>query len=160
MSVNWQDIAFQLEPDLARDAAEAWAWLVPEQWTPVICSMVPGIFLEKPNGEIHWLDTGTGLVGKVADTRDGFEDILSSSPELVEEWFLPGLIDQLHAAGKRAAPGQCYGFTILPIFAEGKYKVDNMLVVPVREQFVGIAEIHRQLSELPDGTSVQMKIVD
>jgi hypothetical protein len=160
MSINWRDISFQLEPEVAQDVASAWAWLVPEPWSPVICSKVPGIFLEKSDGEVHWLDTGTGLIGKVADTREGFEDLLSASPDLVEEWFLPGLVDQLHAAGKIAGPGQCYGFTVLPIFAEGKYKVDNMFVLPMREQFVGIAEVHRQLSELPDGASVQMKIVD
>ena len=160
MSITWQDIAFQLEPDIARETLKAWSWLVPQPWTPVVCSMVAGIFLEMPNGEVHWLDTGTALIEKVADTRDAFEEILRSSPDLVEDWFLPGLVEQLHAAGKRTQTGECFGFTILPVFAEGKYAVDNMFVLPVREQFVGVAEIHRQLSGEPDGTTVQFKVVD
>ena len=160
MSIAWRDIAFQLEPEIAREAAAAWAWLVPAPWTPVLCSMVAGIFLEKSNGEVHWLDTGTAFIEKVANTRDEFDEIVQSSPDLVEEWFLPGLVEQLLEAGKRPSAGQCYGYTILPIFAEGKYAVDNMFVVPVREQFVGMADIHRQVSELPDGAQVRIKIVD
>ena len=70
--------------------------------------------------------------------------------------FLPPLVDRLHAAGKRPGVGECYGFTILPVFAEGKYDTDNMVVVPVREQLVGIADIHRQLDGLPNGAAVQV----
>lgn len=160
MSITWQDIAFQLEPDIAREACKAWSWLVPEPWEPIVCSMVAGIFLEKATGEVHWLDTGTGLVEHVASTRVQFEEIIRSSSDLVDEWFLPLLVERLHAAGKRPTAGECYGFTILPIFAEGKYDTDNMFVVPVREQVVGIADIHRQLNVLPEGASVKIKVTD
>lgn len=160
MSITWKDIAFQLEPSIAREACKAWSWLVPELWKPIVCSMVGGVFLEKMSGEVHWLDTGTGLAEAVASTRMEFEEIVRSSPDLVDEWFLPSLVERLHAAGKRPADGECYGFTILPIFAEGKYDTDNMFVVPVREQVVGMADIHRQLNDLPEGASVQINLTD
>src|SRR5690606_2906714 len=99
MSVAWRDIAFQLEPDVAREVAKAWSWLIPEPWEPIVCSTVAGVFLEKPNGEVHWLDTGTGLVEQVASTRAQFEEVIRSSPDLVDEWFLPPLVERLHAAG-------------------------------------------------------------
>jgi hypothetical protein len=160
MTVTWGDIAFQIEPSVTVSAARAWSWLMPEPWTPVVCSKVGGAFLEQPDGTVHWLDTGTGLVEQVANNRAHFEEIMRASPDLVDEWFLPPLVERLHTAGKRAGAGECYGFIILPIFAEGKYDVDNMFVVPVTEQFVGMADVHRQISELPDGASVQMKVVD
>lgn len=160
MSITWQDIAFQLEPGIAGETGKAWSWLVPEPWEPIVCSMVAGVFLEKLNGEVHWLDTGTGLVEHVASTRVEFEELIRTSPDLVDEWFLPHLVERLHAAGKRPAVGECYGFTILPIFAEGKYDPDNMFVVPIKEQLVGMADIHRQLTDVPDGASVQVKITD
>jgi hypothetical protein len=160
MSVTWQDIAFQLDPDIAREAGKAWSWLVPEPWKPIVCSMVAGVFLEKPSGDVHWLDTGTGLVELVASTRTQFDELINSSPDHIDEWFLPPLVERLHAAGKKPAVGECYGFTILPIFAEGRYDTHNMFVLPVREQFVGIADIHRQLNDLPDGASVQIKLTD
>ena len=160
MNISWRDIAFQLEPAIAREAARAWSWLVPEPWEPIVCSTVAGIFLEQPNGEILWLDTGTGSVEKIAQNRPQFEEVLRSSPDLVNEWFLPPLVERLHAAGKKPKEGECYGFTILPVFAEGKYDADNMFVVPVAEQFVGVADLHRQLSVLPDGSTVQVKVTD
>ena len=116
--------------------------------------------MEKPDGAVHWLDTGTGLVDKVASSRAHFEETMRTSPDLVDEGFLPPVIERLHAAGKKAGAGECYGFAILPVFAEGKYEVDNMFVIPIAEQFVGMADVHRQLSELPDGASVEVKVVD
>lgn len=160
MSVTWREISFQLEPDIAREVAKAWSWLVLEPWEPIICSMVAGVFLETPSSGVLWLDTGTGLVEQVAQSRAHFEEIVRSSPDLVDEWFLPPLVERLHAAGKKPNQGECYGFTILPVFAEGKYDTDNMFVLPIREQLVGIADIHRQLNDLPDGASVQVKVTD
>jgi hypothetical protein len=160
MSIAWRDIAFQLDPGIALDTAKAWSWLVPEPWEPIVCSMVAGVFLETPSGEVLWLDTGTGSVEPVAQSREHFEELVRSSPDLVDEWFLPPLVERLHAAGKKPSDGECYGFTILPVFAEGKYDTDNMFVVPVREQLVGLAHVHRQLNGLPEGSSVQVKVTD
>lgn len=134
--------------------------LVPEPWEPIICSMVAGMFLETPNNGVLWLDTGTGLVEQVAQSRAHFEEIVRSSPDLVDEWFLPPLVERLHAAGKKPSEGECYGFTIPPVFAEGKYDADNILVLPVREQLVGMADIHRQLNDVQDGVSIQLKVTD
>jgi len=160
MSITWQDLAFRIESDLAHEVAKAWSWLLPEPWEPIICSTVAGIFLTIPTGEVIWLDTATALLEQVAESREQFEGLVKSSPAHVDEWFLPPLVDRLHAAGKRPKDGECYGFIILPVFAEGKYDTDNMVVVPVREQLIGIANIHRQLSELPNGATVQVKVTD
>lgn len=160
MSIAWRDIAFQLDPAIAREAARAWSWLVREPWEPIVCSMIGGVFLETPSGEVHWLDTGRGLVEPVAQCREHFEELVRSSPDVVDEWFLPPLVERLHGAGKKPNDGECYGFTILPVFAEGKYDTDNMFVVPVREQLVGSASIHRQLNGVPDGASVQVRVTD
>ena len=82
------------------------------------------------------------------------------SPDLVDEWFLPPLVGRLHAAGKKPKAGECFGFTNLPVFAEGKFDVENMFVLPVSEQFIGVADLHRQLNELPDNSRVRLKVVD
>lgn len=160
MSISWREIAFQLEPDVAQAMARAWSWLLPEPWSPLVCSMVGGVFVERPNNHVHWLDTGTGLVEQVAYNRTEFEQMIRVSPDLVDEWFLPPLVERLRAAGKKPKMGECYGFTILPVFAEGKFDVENMFVVSVSEQFIGMADIHRQLSELPDGSTARLKVGD
>ncbi|BAV45794.1 Putative uncharacterized protein [Mesorhizobium loti] len=160
MNITWREIAFQLEPDVAQKAAKAWSWLLPEPWTPLVCSMVGGLFVERPNSGVHWLDTGTGLVEQVARSRTDFEEMIRTAANRVDEWFLPPLVERLHAAGKKPKAGECYGFTILPVFAEGKFDVENMFVIPVTEQFIGMADLHRQLNELPDTSKVRIKVVD
>lgn len=119
--------------------------------------MVGGVFVERPTNEVHWLDTGTGLVEQVARNRTDFDEMIRSAPDLVDEWFLPPLVERLRAAGKKPKVGECYGFTILP---EGKFDIENMFVVSVSEQFIAIADVHRQLSGLPDGSMVQLTITD
>ena len=160
MTVSWSDIAFQMPPELTDDVRAAWSWLLPEPWEPVLCSKIGGIFLKVSSGEVLWLDTATALVEQATSTVDEFHEACRSKPEVVDEWFLPALVERLHEAGKVAGPGECYGFTILPVFAEGKYTPENMFVLPTREQLVGVADIHKQLADLPDGASVQVQVVD
>jgi hypothetical protein len=143
MSISWHDIAFVPDPEIAAEAQAAWAWLLPGPWTPLLCSTVGGIFLEAEDGRVLWLEIGTALVEEAAADASAFDAMLSAGGDAVELWFLPGLVEDLHRAGKRPGPGECYAFTILPVFEEGRYAADNMFVVPAREQLVGIAEVHR-----------------
>ena len=48
---------------------------------------------------------------------------------------MPYLVEQLHAAGKVPESGECYTYVTLPVFAEGKYEVDNLNPVPAGEHF-------------------------
>jgi hypothetical protein len=160
MTIAWKDLTFQFKPSLSLAASQAWGWLIPKPWTTLVCSKVGGVFLDKRDGSVHWLDTGTGLVEAVANSRAQFDNLLRTSPDLIDEWFLPALVEKLHAAGKKAGADECYGFGILPVFAEGRYEVDNMFVIPCTEQLVGMADVHRQLSEHADGAAIQVKVVD
>ena len=158
--IGWQEIAFQMSPELAEDVRNAWEWLLAEPWEPVLCSKVGGVFVKAPNGEVLWLDTATALVESAAASVEEFHDICRNKPDVVDQWFLPGLVERLHEAGKIEGPAECYAFTILPIFAEGKFVPDNMFVAPIGEVFVGLADVHKRLAELPDGSKVQIKTVD
>ncbi|HEX8263013.1 MAG TPA: hypothetical protein VF547_09080 [Allosphingosinicella sp.] len=122
--------------------------------------MVGGIFLESDAGKVRWLDIGAGLAEDVADSVEAFEAILRSDAPVVEEWFLPGLVEALYEAGKRPGPGEAFWFIIPPVFAEGRYSADNMAIVPIREQLLASADLHRQLADLPEGATVRMKVVD
>ena len=161
MTQSWRDIAFVPDPEIAAEAQAAWAWLLPGPWTLLLCSMVGGIFLKARDGRVLWLETGTALVEEAATDAAAFDAMLAAGGDAVEEWFLPGLVEDLHRAGKRPGPGECYAFSILPVFEEGRYAPANMFVVPAREQLVGIADAHRQLSELPqDAREVRVEVRD
>lgn len=155
--LKWRDLAFVPGPGQAEEARKAWSWLVPGRWRPILFAMVGGIFFETEAGTVRWLDMGAGTVEEVAPDVEAFEAILRSGPPDVEYWFLPALVESLHRAGKRPRPGQAYFFLVLPIFKEGRFTADNMVVVPVREQIGATADIHRQIAQLPDGAKAEMK---
>lgn len=157
---HWVDIAFELPPELTDDVHAAWSWLLTEPWEQILCSKIAGIFLKCDSGEVLWLDTAAALVDPVAATVEQFHDACRNNLDIVHEWFGTGLVEQLHCAGITAGAGECYGFKILPVFAQGKYAPDNMFVCSIHEQFVSVADVHKQLAALPDGGSVQIKIKD
>lgn len=165
MSLSWSQIVFVPDALVVEETAMAWKWLVPEPWKIIFASMFGGLFLEKEAGDVHWLECGTGLIEKVANSADEFHAFLGSPRDdvwdgIVETWFLSPLVQQLHDAGKIPGPGQCYGFTILPIFAGGKYTVENAFVLTAREWFTWTGHVHETVRDMPDGGQVRLKIVD
>ncbi len=161
--MKWTDIAFFPQGEDLQDAAKAWAWLIPEPWRPLVVSMLGGIFLEKASGGVFWLECAMGTVEPIADSAEQFNEFIGSTRDeawhqRIDEWFLPGFVEQLHEAGKIPGPGQCYGMTILPIFEEGRFTIDNAFVLSAREWLAATGSMHEQMRGLPDGAKVQLKI--
>jgi len=159
--MQWTDLAFTLDDDLAEDVAGAWDWLITEPWRPVICSMFGGLFLEKQSGGVFWLECATAEVEQVGEDAASFHAFLSDPlaagwQERVDTWFLPQFVELLHAAGKRPGPEECFGFTILPVFAEGGYRVDNTFIAPRHEWLSYTGVVHRQIVHVPPGDKVRM----
>ena len=81
-------------------------------------------------------------------TLDTSERMLLGT-DIADEWFLPALIEQLHAAGKVPEEGECYTYVTLPVFEEGKYEVDNLNPVPAYEHFALTGDIHCEILSRP-----------
>lgn len=165
MSLSWSKIMFVPDQQMVEETASAWKWLIPEPWKIIFSSMFGGLFLEKETGGVYWLECGTGLIEKVANSAEKFHGFLGGPRDeawnsRLDDWFLPPLVEQLRDAGKIAAPGQCYGFTILPIFEGGKYTVENAFVVSAREWLTWTGSAHEQVRDVPNGGQVRMKVVD
>ena len=73
---------------------------------------------------------------------------------------MPNLVEQLHAAGKIPTENQCYTYVTLPIFAEGKYDIENLNPVPASEHFAMTGQLLNHLQGLKDGEAVNFSIVD
>ncbi len=133
MSIGWSTLTFTPSGETVARLAESWGWLIREPFAPRLFSILGDMFFEPDSGGIWWLNTGTAEVTRVADTLDEFRERLGT--EAADEWFLPALVEALHAAGKVPEAGECYSYVTLPIFAEGKYEVDNLNPVPADEHF-------------------------
>jgi hypothetical protein len=72
------------------------------------------------------------------------------------DWLLEPVVDELRANGMELEPGQCYSFTVLPVFAEGSYEADNRFVPSVAEHLQITGSIHFQIKGLADGDKVRI----
>ena len=116
------------------------------------------VFLANSEG-VFRLDTGVGELERIAENESGFHESLRD-PALVHDWLLEPVVEELRANGKELGPGQCYSFTILPVFEEGSYKAENRFVLPVTEHLRVTGAIHSEINGLTDGDKVRIKVVE
>lgn len=145
MSIDFSSLVCTPSDESVQQFVASWGWLIREPFVPVLFTALGDVFIQPDSGGIWWINTGTAEVTRVADSFEQFRELLGT--EQADEWFLPGLIDQLHVAGKVAEAGECYTYVTLPIFAEGKYEVDNLNPVPAYEHFALTGDIHREILE-------------
>ncbi len=154
---TWSRLVFYPQPESVAKLRKHWAWLLGNEWSPIMFSVIGDVFIELPSRSIWWLSTATGSLEQVADTRDEFEELLGT--DRTDEWFLPGLVDVLYGQGKVLGPDQCYSYTILPVFSQGSFSAENMNPVPAGDHFALSGDMHRQIQGLPDGSKIHIKVV-
>lgn len=135
-----------------------WRWLLPSEFSVWLLTRVGDVFITLPDGSIHMLDVGAGKLQRVAQNRDEFCTKLDE-PGVADDWLMIPIVDQLVASGAVLGSGQCYSYRMLPTLG-GAYKVDNRMVLPIREHFGAWGSVQRQISGFPDGTEIVIKPVD
>jgi hypothetical protein len=158
MKLTLRDLSFLPSDEALAELHKAWAWFLPKTFKPIMASTLGDIFFQQDGEAIFWLNTGTAEITQVAKSHAEFLEILKT--EKADEWFMPGLIQQLKDAGNILKPDYCYTYVTLPIFKEGKYEASNLNPVPVKEHFGITGTIHHQIREVPDGGRVKIKIVE
>lgn len=107
-------------------------------------------------GKIFKLDIAIGQMREVAGSEAEFRN-LASTKEKREGWFAESA--ELAAADRGLKPSgdQCIAFKTPIIFAEGGGP-DNAYVGSLYEQVSFLGDLNRQLSQLPEGSKVQLRI--
>jgi hypothetical protein len=155
MAVGWSQLVMTPSAEAVAELRSSWSWILPEQCTFVLFSIFGDAFFSDADGRVSWLNTGTAQITVVAASEAEF---LSALRTQCDEWFLPRLVEQLHAAGSVPGPGECFTYAVLPVFRQGKYEPWNFKPVPAREHFALTAHVHRQIAGLPDGAQVRINV--
>lgn len=134
-----------------------WLWLCPKPMALVARSAFGDLFLGDESGKIFKLDIAIGQMREVAVSEAQFRD-LASTKEKREEWFAESA--ELAAAERGLKPNheQCIAFKTPIVFAEAGTP-DNAYVGTLYEQVSFLGDLNRQLSQLPDGSKVQLRVV-
>ena len=134
---------------------EEWKWLIGDNLTIILISCIGDLFLIDTDEKIYWLNTGEGKVEFIAKNRTEFNDKLNEKT-LVNELFMCDLVERIFESGILLAQNQLLSYKKLPIIG-GEYIVENFYKLTIEEHFSITGEIHRQLSNLPNGTKVKVK---
>jgi hypothetical protein len=133
-----------------------WRWLCPQPMGLVARSAFGDLFLRDEAGIIFKLDIDIGQLKQIAKSETEFRN-LARTKEQREEWFAER--DELAAAagGLKPSPDQCIAFKTPILFAEGGAP-NNAYVGSLYEQVALLGDLNRQISQLPDGSKVQLRL--
>jgi hypothetical protein len=130
--------------------------LAPNEMTLVARNAFADLFLCNDTGQIFRLDVAAGNLIQIADSEAQFRE-MSETGEKREQWFAES--DERTASNRGVNPSadQCVGFAVPLAFAESGSK-NKPFVVDIYEQVAFLGDLHRQLSSVPEGTKVRLKI--
>lgn len=102
-----------------------------------------------------WLGESSGSTSHlevlkcIAPSQQVFEQVLATSVR--EEWF--PTVNEL-----QPSPAQCIGLKIPAVFAQSAGVAQNAYVADLYEYVTFMGDLHRQLSNVPDGAKVRLII--
>jgi len=133
-----------------------WRWLCPSRMSLIARNAFGDLFLRDELGAVFWLNTTVGEFNKASSSETEFREMAETS-EKRKEWFAE---PELLAYGKRGLyPGlsQCIGYSVPAVFAEGG-RPETAYVADLYDYVSFLGDLHRQISDLPDGSKVQLRV--
>jgi hypothetical protein len=152
MRITWNELTVNPEGVDLDGLLSEWRWLVDDSFEPVLISALGDLFLRHSDGRIFWLSSGWGQLTEVANSAEEFKQLMVQR-ENAEEWFVPGLVGDILAAGKRLGPGQCFGYNVPPVLG-GEIEPDNFEPTDLQVHFGILGQIQRQVKDLPPSTPI------
>jgi hypothetical protein len=149
--------SFDVEGIALDDLLREWRWLVAGNFSLLAVNAFGDLFLADTNGRVHRLDITAGTVSEVASTLVAFRQA-SNDIARKNDWFLEELAGEAEQRGLSPRKGQCVGYKIPPMFKESTSKPDNAYVADLYEYVSFMGDLHQQISDVPDGGQVRIKI--
>lgn len=133
-----------------------WRWLCRETVVLVARNGFGDLFLRHSDGQILMLDVGSGELKGIASSEAQFRQ-RAESIEMQDEWFARSVLEGWAARGLEPNDSQCIAFSVPVVFAEGG-GADTAYVSDIYD-YVGMSgDLHRQISELPNGAKVRLVV--
>ncbi len=143
---------------LIEEISRSWGWtgLVPLRI--VKRNLFGNLLVEHENGTV-WRITPEELTCELVTDSVHSLPALFSEAEFHEDWEMEGLVHRAELAAGRLEDSEAYCLQ-LPIPLGGNYNAESIvkLDLVVLHRFAG--ETAHQIRDLPDGTEIQIRIVD
>ena len=133
-----------------------WRWLVGDM-SILSLTKAGDLLLKDSDNKLWFLDVGNGNLKLISNNfSDFFNRKLNEN--VIKEILLPLLIDNLESE-YRLKSNEVFSYTLLPIFG-GHYDNKNMYPLDIYEHYELCGEIQFKIKYLPDGTTIQMKVIE
>ena len=153
MAITMNDLTISpSQVDMENLLAE-WEWAMPEPMRPVLLTAMGDVFAQGDSKGVYLLDVVGGYFEKVAESGDEFQNLLRNV-QFVTDKLLPARILQLRKCGKTLGPNEVYSFKH-PLVLGGEDTDENIEVTDVSVHISIHGQIHRQVKDLPEGTSIE-----
>lgn len=157
MTIDYRQFIKDINKIDLDDICSDWQWLLNNEYSPIMVTLSGDAFLSDKGGSIHWLDTGTGQLKKVAQSSNGFyiglEDI-----DNIDNWLSASTVLDLIESGLILKENEVYSYKLMPIM-NGDYSVENFDATDMSVHFSMTGQICRQLHNVPDGTKINKVII-
>jgi len=130
-----------------------WEWLIGKEKFAILVTAMGCAFIEDINsGEIHFLDIDEGEMIQITDSVEHFQELLSDK-EFVVDFFSVNLVGDIREEGFKLNDTEVYSL-IQPIVLGGEYTLENIESTNAEVHFSLTGQIHKKVSDLPEGTLI------
>ena len=133
-----------------------WRWLCPHRMALVARTAFGDLFLRNEAGVVFWLNTAVGKLTEIAHSETQFLEMAETS-EKRNEWFAEPEVQASAMRGLNPTSTQCIGFSVPLVFAESG-SPDTPYIADLYEYVSFLGDLNRQISSLPDGAKVRLKV--
>jgi len=155
MKVIWKDLIVKFNHIDQTQLTKDWLWLIGKNMKPMVISSIGDMFLADKNGEIFWLNVGEGKFQFVAKNYEDLKEKMNDD-KTANNWLMFDLVSEIKESGLKLTEGELYSYIKLPIIG-GLYSAENFRICDIATHFSFAGQIHRQIKNHPDGTSVKIE---
>lgn len=144
--------------DLISELKESWGWVGLNPSRIVAENDFGNLIVEDSDGNF-WRLCPEDLYCKVVAYSEAELRLLFDCPDFQFDWEMRLLVDAARGKLGELTPGMKYCMTI-PGLLGGTYEAENFASVPIEELVRFSGDIAFQCKDLPDGTQVELKVID
>lgn len=144
--------------NLVDEVRRAWGWIEIDPLEVIGGNDFGNLIIKDVKGKYWRLCPEECTCEVIASSRENL-DVIASDQEFLHDWYMNRLVDLASKKLGMLPEGSKY-FLRIPAVLGGEYRVSNFAIAPLHE-IIGISgHIARQIKNLPDGATVQLKVSD
>jgi hypothetical protein len=142
---------------LLDEVRSAWGWVGIKPVELIDDNDFGNLILKDVHGQYWRLCPEDLYCEVVASSREELER-LAKNQEFLNDWYMRALVDQAFQRLGALAPGRKYCLKI-PGVLGGEYGGDNLGTISFEELIRVSGDVAQQISDLPDGTCIELSVV-